>query len=161
VLTAHRRGDRRDILYVESSRSWGGQEIIAPVWKLIGYAHGHQAWLICNPDSQVTRRRPELGTRLVTMPLRSRVDPFGSLRPLEVLSAEQNRFAQTYSSKITGFACHFPLRIPLSRARLHQPINRQPKSRICFKYGCSANRCDASVIKRQLVEKQGIDPRKN
>jgi len=64
-----------NILYVESSRSWGGQEYRTCLEINWLNAHGHEAWLICNPDSQVHSKATELGTRLVTMPLRSRVDP--------------------------------------------------------------------------------------
>src|SRR4030095_4323854 len=73
-----------NILYVESSRSWGGQEHRTCLEINWLNAHGHQAWLICNPDSQVHSKASELGTRLVTMPLGSRVDLVCSWRVLGV-----------------------------------------------------------------------------
>ena len=41
-----------NILYVESSRSWGGQEYRTCLEINWLNAYGHQAWLVCNPDSQ-------------------------------------------------------------------------------------------------------------
>jgi glycosyltransferase involved in cell wall biosynthesis len=50
--------------------------------------------------------------------------------------------------------------IPLSRARcITDPIGSKSRAFV-FKHGCSQIVADASVIKRQLVEKYGIDPAK-
>ena len=148
-----------NILYVESSRSWGGQEYRTCLEINWLNAHGHQAWLICNPDSQVHSKASELGTRLVTMPLRSRVDPLCSLRLWKFCRKNRIDLLKTYSSKdhwicLPLFFCG----IPLSRARcITDPIGSQSRAFV-FKYGCSQIVADASVIKRQLVEKHGIDP---
>ena len=150
-----------NILYVESSRSWGGQEYRTCLEINWLNAHGHQAWLICNPDSQVHSKASELGTRLVTMPLRSRVDPLCSLRLWKFCRKNRIDLLKTYSSKdhwicLPLFLCG----IPLSRARcITDPIGSQSRAFV-FKYGCSQIVADASVIKRQLVEKHGIDPAK-
>ncbi len=150
-----------NILYVESSRSWGGQEYRTCLEINWLNAHGHEAWLICNPDSQVHSKASELGTRLVTMPLRSRVDPLCSLRLWKFCRKNRIDLLKTYSSKdhwicLPLFLCG----IPLSRARcITDPIGSQSRAFV-FKYGCSQIVADASVIKRQLVEKHGIDPAK-
>jgi len=150
-----------NILYVESSRSWGGQEYRTCLEINWLNAHGHQAWLICNPDSQVHSKASELGTRLVTMPLRSRVDPLCSLRLWKFCRKNRIDLLKTYSSKdhwicLPLFLCG----IPLSRARcITDPIGSRSRAFV-FKHGCSQIVADASVIKRQLVEKHGIDPAK-
>ena len=150
-----------NILYVESSRSWGGQEYRTCLEINWLNAHGHQAWLICNPDSQVHSKAAELGTRLVTMPLRSRVDPLCSLRLWKLCRKNKIDLLKTYSSKdhwicLPLFLCG----IPLSRARcITDSIGNQSRAFV-FKHGCSQIVADASVIKRQLVEKHGIDPAK-
>jgi len=150
-----------NILYVESSRSWGGQEYRTCLEINWLNAHAHQAWLICNPDSQVHSKASELGTRLVTMPLRSRVDPLSSLRLWKFCRKNRIDLLKTYSSKdhwicLPLFLCG----IPLSRARcITDPVGSQSRAFV-FKYGCSQIVADASVIKRQLVEKHGIDPAK-
>jgi len=162
VLTAHRR--RRfdvNILYVESSRSWGGQEYRTCLEINWLNAHGHQAWLICNPDSQVHSKASELETRLVTMPLRSRVDPLSSLRLWKFCRKNRIDLLKTYSSKDHWICLPLFLSgIPLSRARcITDPIGSRGRAFV-FKHGCSQIVADASVIKRQLVEQHGVDPAK-
>jgi len=150
-----------NILYVESSRSWGGQEYRTCLEINWLNAHGHQAWLICNPDSQVHSKASELGTRMVTMPLRSRVDPFCTLRLWKFCRQNKIDLLKTYSSKdhwicLPLFVCG----IPLSRARcITDPIGSASRAFV-FKHGCSQIVADASVIKRQLVKQNGIDPAK-
>jgi glycosyltransferase involved in cell wall biosynthesis len=150
-----------NILYVESSRSWGGQEYRTCLEINWLNAHGHQAWLICNPDSQVHWKAFELGTRMVTMPFRSRVDPLCSLRLWKFCRQNKIDLLKTYSSKdhwicLPLFVCG----IPLSRARcITDPIGSRSRAFV-FKHGCSQIVADASVIKRQLVEDHGIDPAK-
>ena len=150
-----------NILYVESSRSWGGQEYRTCLEINWLNAQGHEAWLICNPDSQVHSKASELGTRLVTMPLRSRLDPLCSLRLWKFCRKNRIDLLKTYSSKdhwicLPLFVCG----IPLSRARcITDPIGSRSRAFV-FKYGCSQIVADASVIKRQLVEKDGIDAAK-
>jgi glycosyltransferase involved in cell wall biosynthesis len=150
-----------NILYVESSRSWGGQEYRTCLEINWLNAHGHQAWLVCNPNSQVHSKASELATRLVTMPLRSRVDPFCTLRLWKFCRENKIDLLKTYSSKdhwicLPLFVCG----IPLSRARcITDPIGSASRAFV-FKHGCSQIVADASVIKHQLVEQHGIDPAK-
>jgi glycosyltransferase involved in cell wall biosynthesis len=150
-----------NILYVESSRSWGGQEYRTCLEINWLNAHGHDAWLICNPDSQVHSKASELGTRLITMPLRSRVDPVCSMRLWKFCRQNQIDLLKTYSSK--GHWICLPLYfcgIPLSRARcITDSIGGRSRAFI-YKHGCSQIVADASVIKRQLVEEHGVPPAK-
>ena len=162
-MVATRRRHRFDvnILYVESSRSWGGQEYRTCLEINWLNAHGHQAWLVCNPGSQVHSKASELGTRVVTMPLRSRVDPLCSWRLWRFCRRNKIDLLKTYSSK-DHWLC-LPLYlcgIPLSRARcITDPIGNKGRAFV-FKHGCSQIVADASVIKRQLVEEHGVDPAK-
>ncbi len=150
-----------NILYVESSRSWGGQEYRTCLEINWLNAHGHQAWLVCNPDSQVHSKASELGTRLVTMPLGSRVDPSCSWRLWRFCRRNRIDLLKTYSSK-DHWLC-LPLYfcgIPLSRARcITDPIGSKGRAFV-FKHGCSNIVADASVIKRELVQEHGVDPGK-
>jgi glycosyltransferase involved in cell wall biosynthesis len=150
-----------NILYIESSRSWGGQEFRTCLEINWLNAHGHQAWLVCNPNSQVQSKASELGTRLVTMPLRSRVDLLSSWRLWTFCRRNRIELLKTYSSK-DHWIC-LPLYlcgIPLSRARcITDPIGSKGRAFV-FKHGCSNIVADASVIKRQLVQEHGVDPAK-
>jgi glycosyltransferase involved in cell wall biosynthesis len=160
LFEAHQR-DRSDvnILYVESSRSWGGQEYRTCLEINWLNAHGHQAWLVCNPGSQVHSKASELGTRLVTMPLRRRIDPLCSWRLWRFCRQNQVDLLKAYSSK-DHWIC-LPLYLsgtPLSRARcITDPIGSKGRAFV-FKHGCSQIVADASVIKRHLVDEHGVDP---
>jgi glycosyltransferase involved in cell wall biosynthesis len=159
--TARRRRIDVNILYVESSHSWGGQEYRTCLEINWLNAHGHQAWLICNPGSQVDSKASELGTRLVTMPLQSRIDPLGSLRLWKFCRQNKIDLLKTYSSK-DHWIC-LPLYfcgIPLSRARCITDAIGSRSRAFVFKHGCSQVVADASVIKRQLVEQHKVDPAK-
>ena len=150
-----------NILYVESSRSWGGQEYRTCLEINWLNAHGHQAWLVCNLDSQVHSKALELGTRLVTMPLGSRVDLLTSWQIWKLCRQSRIDLLKTYSSK-DHWLC-LPLYlcgIPLSRARcITDPIGSKGRAFV-FKHGCSNIVADASVIKRELVNGHGVDPAK-
>ncbi len=150
-----------NILYVESSRSWGGQEYRTCLEINWLNAHGHHAWLVCNPGSQVHSKAAELGTRVVTMLLRSRVDPLCSWRLWRFCRRNKIDVLKAYSSK-DHWIC-LPLYfcgIPLSRARcITDPIGSKSRAFV-FKHGCSQIVADASVIKRHLVEEHGVDPAK-
>jgi len=162
LFEAHQR-DRSDvnILYVESSRSWGGQEYRTCLEINWLNAHGHHAWLVCDPGSQVHSKASELGTRLVTMPLRRRIDPLCSWRLWRFCRQNQVDLLKAYSSK-DHWIC-LPLYlcgIPLSRARcITDPIGSKGRAFV-FKHGCSQIVADASVIKRHLVAEHGVDPAK-
>jgi glycosyltransferase involved in cell wall biosynthesis len=150
-----------NILYVESSRSWGGQEYRTCLEINWLNAHEHQAWLVCNPDTQVHSKASELGTQLVTMPLRHRVDPLCSWSLWRFCRRNKIDLIKTYSSK-DHWLC-LPLYfcgIPLSRARCITDALKGKGRAFVFKYGCSQVVADAAVIKRHLVEEHGVDPAK-
>src|SRR5437773_12017968 len=150
-----------NILYVESSRSWGGQEYRTCLEINWLNVHEHKAWLVCNPGSQVQLKASEIGTRLVAIPLRRRVDPLCSWRLWKFCRRNQIDLLKTYSSK-DHWLC-LPLYfcgIPLTRARcITDPLRSKGRAFI-FKHGCSNIVADASVIKRQLVQEHGVDPAK-
>jgi glycosyltransferase involved in cell wall biosynthesis len=150
-----------NILYLESSRSWGGQEYRTCLETNWLNAHGHQAWLICNPNSEVLLKARELGTRAIAMPLRRRIDPLCWWRLWRFCRRNRIDLIKTYSSKDHWLALPLYLcGIPVARARcITDPIGNKWRAFI-FKHGCSKIVADASVIKRQLVQQNGIDPAK-
>jgi len=148
-----------NLLHLESSGSWGGQEYRTCLEINWLNAHGHKAWLVCNPGSQVQLKASELGTRLVAMPLRHRVDLLCSWRLWKFCRQKNIDLIKTYSSKdhwltLPLYICG----IPVTRARcVTNPIGSKGRAFI-FKYACAKIVADAAVIKRQLVEQNGIDP---
>ncbi len=130
-----------NILYVESSRSWGGQEYRTCLEINWLNAREHQAWLICDPKSEVFPKAQELGTRVWAMRLRHRLDPIASLR-------------------IWLFCRRHQINLIKTRARCITESIGNRKRAFIFKYGCSKIVADARVIKKQLVEENGVSPDK-
>jgi glycosyltransferase involved in cell wall biosynthesis len=147
-----------NILYLESSRSWGGQEYRTCLEINWLNAHGHRAWLICDPRSEVLVKARAIETRVLTMPMQHRMDPVCSWRLWRFCRRRKIDLIKTYSSKDHWLA--LPLYfcgIPVTRARcITNPISNRGRAFI-FKHACTKIVADASVIKRQLVEQHGID----
>jgi glycosyltransferase involved in cell wall biosynthesis len=150
-----------NILYIESSRSWGGQEYRTCLEINWLNARGHNAWLICDAKSEVLPKSRELGTRVLPMLLRRRIDPVCSLRLWKFCRQHKIDLIKTYSSKDHWLALPLYLcGIPVTRARcITDPLGNKRRAFI-FKYGCSKIVADAAVIKRQLTEQNGIEPSK-
>ncbi len=150
-----------NFLHLESSGSWGGQEYRTCLEINWLNARGHQAWLVCDPKSEVLPRARELGTRVLSIPLRRRIDPLASLRIWRLFRRHQIDLIKTYSSKDHWLCLPlFLAGIPVTRARcITDPLGNRSRSFI-YKYGCSKIVADAKVIKRQLIEQNGIAPEK-
>ena len=142
-----------NVLHVESSSSWGGQEYRTCLEINWLNARGHQAWLMCDPKSEVFSRARELGTRLIPMPLRRRFAPLVSLRIWKFCRREHVDLITAYSSK-DHWLC-LPLffaGIPLLRARCVTATFGQSRRGMIYKYGCSKILADAEVVKTQLAQ---------
>ena len=150
-----------NILHLESSGSWGGQEYRTCLEVNWLNAHGHQAWLICDPKSEVLPRARELGARVLALALRRRIDPIASFRIWFFCWRHEIDLIKTYSSK-DHWLC-LPLHLaglPVTRSRcITDPLGSRSRGFI-YKYGCAKIVADAKVIKRQLVEQNGIAPEK-
>ncbi len=150
-----------NILHLESSGSWGGQEYRTCLEVNWLNAHGHQAWLICDPKSEVLPRARELGTRVLSFPLRRRIDPIASFRIWFFCWRHEIDLIKTYSSK-DHWLC-LPLHLagrPVTRSRcITDPLGSRSRGFI-YRHGCARIVADAKVIKRQLVEQNGIAPEK-
>jgi glycosyltransferase involved in cell wall biosynthesis len=140
-----------NVLHVESSSSWGGQEYRTCLEINWLNAHGHQAWLMCDPQSEVRTRAQHLGTRLVDLPLRRRFNPLASFRIARFCRAHRIHLITAYSSK-DHWLC-LPLffaGMPLLRARCVTTQGGHIGRAFIFKHGCSKVLADAEVVKQQL-----------
>ena len=146
-----------NILHLESSGSWGGQEYRTCLEVNWLNAHGHQAWLICDPKSGVFPKAKQLGTRVRTLPLHRRFSPISSLRIWLFCRRHRIDIIKTYSSKDHWLSLPlYLLGMPLTRARcIIDPLGKNNRAFI-YKYGCAKIVADAQVIKDQLVEQNGV-----
>jgi glycosyltransferase involved in cell wall biosynthesis len=150
-----------NLLHLESSGSWGGQEYRTCLEIEWLNAHGHNAWLICDSKSEVFQKARELGTPVLAMSLQHRINPLASLRIWMFCRRHQIDLIKTYSSK-DHWLC-LPLYlcgVPVTRARcITDPLGKRNRAFI-YRYGCAKIVADAQVIKREFIEQHGIAPEK-
>src|SRR5436309_10305007 len=88
-----------NILYVESSRSWGGQEYRTCLEINWLNAHGHRAWLMCDPESDVFPQAQALATKVMPECFGWRFNPGASFRIWQFCRKNQVDLIKAYSSK--------------------------------------------------------------
>ena len=150
-----------NLLHLESSGSWGGQEYRTCLEINWLNAHGHNAWLICDSKSEVFHKAKELGTPVMAMSLRDRINPLVSFRIWLFCRRHQVDLIKTYSSKDHWLCLPlFLLGMPVTRARcITDPLGKKNRAFI-YKYGCAKIVADAQVIKKEFIEQHGIAPEK-
>jgi glycosyltransferase involved in cell wall biosynthesis len=150
-----------NFLFLESSRSWGGQEYRTCLEVNWLNTHGHQAWFGCDPRGEVFAKASEVGTRLVPFSLRRRFDPLVSYRLWNFSRRHRIDVVKTFSSKDHWLAMPlYWLGFPLTRARCITDRIERGKRAFTYRYGCSRIIADAPIIKRELVEITGIPAEK-
>src|SRR5206468_3501128 len=146
---------------LESSGSWGGQEYRTCLEINWLNANGHRAWLICDPTSEVLTKARELGTPVVPMSLKHRINPFVSLRIWIFCRRNRVDLIKSYSSKdhwlcLPLFLCGWPV----TRARcITDPLGKKNRAFI-YRHGCAKIVADAQIIKKEFIEQYGIAPEK-
>ena len=88
-----------NLLHLESSGSWGGQEYRTCLEINWLNASGHRAWLICDPSSEVMTKARELGTPVIPMSLKHRINPLVSFRIWLFCRRNRVDLIKSYSSK--------------------------------------------------------------
>jgi glycosyltransferase involved in cell wall biosynthesis len=150
-----------NILHLESSGSWGGQEYRTCLEINWLNANGHRAWLICDPTSEVMTKARELGTPVIPMSLKHRINPLMSFRIWLFCRRNRVDLIKSYSSK-DHWLC-LPLYLcgwPVTRARcITDPLGKKNRAFI-YRHGCAKIVADAQVIKKEFIEQYGITPKK-
>jgi glycosyltransferase involved in cell wall biosynthesis len=150
-----------NLLHLESSGSWGGQEYRTCLEINWLNANGHRAWLICDPTSEVLTKAGELGTPVVPMSLKHRINPVVSFRIWLFCRRNCVDLIKSYSSKdhwlcLPLFLCGWPV----TRARcITDPLGKKQRAFI-YRHGCAKIVADAQVIKNEFIEQYGIAPEK-
>ena len=115
--------------------------------------------MICDPQSEVVVKARAIDTRVLTMPMRFRIDLACSWKLWRFCRKRKIDLIKTYSSKDHWIA--LPLYfcgIPVTRARcITNPIGNRGRAFI-FKHACAKIVADAAVIKHHLVDQHGINP---
>jgi glycosyltransferase involved in cell wall biosynthesis len=146
-----------NLLYLESSENWGGQEYRTCLEINWLNAHGHNAWLMCDPASEVFEKANTLGTRVIALNMQHRLNPLAWFRIWNFCRAHKIDIVKTFSSKDHWLAVPtFVLGRPIVRARcVTDDIVKFGRAGI-YKYGCTKILADANAVKQKLVVENKI-----
>ena len=150
-----------NLLHLESSGSWGGQEYGTCLEINWLNTHGHKAWLICDPKSEVFLKAREVGVPVIPMSLRHRINPMVSFRIWLFCRRNRIDLIKTYSSKDHWLCLPlFLFGMPVVRTRCITDALGKSNRAFIYKHGCSKIVAVAQVIKREFIDQHGISPKK-
>lgn len=146
-----------NLLYLESSQNWGGQEYRTCLEINWLNANGHNASLMADPRGEVFEKARTLGTRLIALNMRQRFNPAAWFRIWKFCRTHKIDIVKTFSSKDHWLAVTaYLLGWPLVRARcVTDDIVKFGRAGI-YKYGCSKILADARAVKDKLVNENNI-----
>jgi len=150
-----------NLLHLESSGSWGGQEYGSCLEINWLNANGHRAWLICDPRSEVLTKAREVGTPVIPMSFKHRINPLVSFRIWSFCRRNRIDLIKCYSSKdhwlcLPLFLCGWPV---IRTRCITDPLGKKQRAFI-YRHGCSKIVAVAQVIKNQFIEQYGLNPKK-
>jgi len=148
-----------NILHTECSLNWGGLEqriVVETCWL---NKHGHKASIACDPRSELYRRGREAGASVLGVSMRSNFDLPGFIALCGIVRKCGIDLINTHGSK-DSWLC-YPLHvagIPVVRSR-HLTLRVTPGARsFIYKHGCRRVIATAAMIRRDLIETNGIAP---
>lgn len=149
------------ILHTECSLNWGGLEqriVVETNWL---NAHGHGAWIACDPRGELFRRGAEAGARVLAVSMRNNFDLGGWSELFDIIHTKQIDVINTHGSKDSWLCYPFHLTgIPIVRSR-HLTLHVTPGVRsFIYKQGCRRVIATADMIRQTLIETNGVDPAK-
>lgn len=146
-----------NVLHVESSLNWGGQEE-----RTVCEAHwlnrnGHRCWVACNPTSEIKRRS---GRMAVALDLKRSFAPSSSVKLARLCRRRSVDVLHVHSPK-DAWIC-VPLHLlglPVVRSRQITNAVKACWSRsVIYRRGCSQLITTADCIRRELVARNGVSP---
>ena len=150
-----------NILHTECSPNWGGLEqriVVETCWL---NKHGHNAYIVCGPESELFRRGAEAGAPVLAATMRGNFDLPGFLALCRILRKHGIDLINTHGSKDSWLCFPFHLAgVPVVRSRhLTLRVTPGPRSFI-YKHGCRRVIATAELIRRDLIGTNGVDPKR-
>lgn len=147
-----------NILHIESSKNWGGQEYrtVAEVRWLRG--NGHRAWIVCSPDSELARRAPQL---CEPVHLRRSLDPVALMRIRRLCRRRNIDVVHVHSPKDAWICAPLQLTIGPAVVRSRQitnPVKPQWSRSIVYRRGCAHVVAASESIRTSLVTHNRVAP---
>jgi len=151
-----------NLLHLESSGSWGGQEYRTCLEINWLNANGHRAWLIWRPTSEVLTKARELGTPVVPMSLKHRINPLVSLRIWLFCRRNRVDLIKSYSSKdhwlcLPLFLCGWA---GDTRSLYYRSLGKKNRAFI-YRHGLAKIVADAQIIKKEFIDNMGSPLKKS
>ena len=139
-----------NILHIESSLNWGGQEHRTLAETRWLNAHGHRAWIGCNPRSELHRRARDVS---LDVPMRASFDPHASLAIGSFCRRLAIDVVHVHSPKDAWICCPLHMAgVPVVRSRqITNPVKAQWSRSIIYRRGCAKIIATAECIRRDLI----------
>lgn len=148
------------ILHVESGLNSGGEEYrIADEVQWLN-ASGHQAWIACNPDSELFQTGLTHGIHVLPLKMVSTFAPLSTWKLYRLVCKLNCDLVHAHSPIDAWIAA--PLRlltIPIVRSRhITNPVSRRFFRTFCYRYGCDHLLPTARVIYNAFLRNNHIPP---
>lgn len=118
---------------------------------------GHRAWIVCNPDSELQRRAPDL---CLPVRMRNSIDAPACARIQRLCRRLAIDVVHVHSPK-DAWIC-YPLhvaRFPVVRSRqITNPVKRKWSRSIVYRRGCARVIATADCIRHDLIRHNGVSP---
>lgn len=148
-----------NVLHVESSLNWGGQEertVCEARWL---NRNGHRCWVACNPAAEIRRRA---GSMALPVNMSRSLAPSATVRLARVCRSHSVDVLHVHSPK-DAWIC-VPLHLlgmPVVRSRqITNAVKARWSRSIVYRRGCSQLITTADCIRRDLVARNGVAPEK-
>lgn len=148
------------ILHVESGLNSGGEEYrIADEVRWLNAA-GYQAWIACNPDSELFQTGLTHGTHVLPLRMMSTFSPLSTWKLYRLVRKLNCDLVHTHSPIDAWISV--PLRlfgVPIVRSRhITNPVGGSFFRTFCYRYGCDHLLPTAKVIRNAFLEHNRIPP---
>jgi glycosyltransferase involved in cell wall biosynthesis len=149
-----------NILHTECGHNWGGQELRTFLEVRWLNAHGHRAWLVCDPRSESFRRGTEEKVPLIPITMRRTTDFAAAWELARVCRELKIDLIHNHGPKDAWIS--YPLYlagIPVVRARqIPVPQNPSWARRYIYRHGCWKLAPSSEDIRRGLIRNFKISP---
>lgn len=146
-----------NILHVESSLNWGGQEQRTLQEARWLNENGHRAWIACNPASELRRRGGDL---CIPVTMRGSFDPAASTRLATLCRQRAIDVVHAHSPKDAWIcsALHFAGQPVVRSRQITNPVKTKWSRSVIYRRGCARVIASAACIRQDLIARNGVDP---
>lgn len=151
-----------NILHLETSLNWGGQEFRTLEEIQWLNDHGHRAFLVCQPESEIGLRAKRIKIPLLAVPVKRGANPDSLAQVVRLCRREKIDLVHAHSS--TDSRLSFPLYLmgwPVIRSQHVLPKQKNSFNRTFFyRFGCTRVIATADAVRDQLVIRFRVRPAK-